>query len=136
MKRRIVAAAVALVGLALAGQASAKDPVYLGCSTASGNGFKATIRPSTCFLDWDPKENGFGLSLAEAITLRKMHWSSWGGPTASARAVFRVKTYEPYTAVRVYASRRVHCEAGAYVYTRVRVSFPNGRKHTWQTPGC
>jgi hypothetical protein len=132
----VIAVAVA-VTVALAGPASAKDPVYLGCSTATGNGFKATKKPSFCFLDWDPSpEAEFGLSLAEAISLHKTRWTSWGGPTASARAQTRVKDYDPWTHVRVYASRRVHCEAGAYVYTRVRVTFPQGQRHTWKTPGC
>ena len=76
------------------------------------------------------------LPLSEAITLRRLSWSNWGGSSAYARGVFRVKRNEPYTRVKVRAYRRVHVCTGAATYTRVRVTFPSGRTHTWRTPGC
>ena len=129
---RLVCGLAALVSIVAA--APARAETQIGCSTSTG-GFVAKVRPNACFLDWDPSGSGYGLPLAEAIYLRRIRWSSWGSSTATARAVFRTKLDDPYTRVKVRAYGIVRCEAGARVYTRIRVAFPGGH-HTRRTPGC
>ena len=94
----------------------------------------AEIKPTDCFLGWP------NLSLAEAVGLRRIRWSSWGVPRAFATARTRTKTYDPWTYVKVRASRRRRASESDFsssrdlFYTRVRVAFPNGHVHTWRTP--
>lgn len=145
MYRRILIVAV-LALMAVASFVAQSDASVVGtgktvmvCGGASD--FAITAKPRTCFLDWP------NLSLAEAMTLHRTHWRHWGHRTATAKAVYKVKTYDPWTKVRVKVSGRHHCaHAGYFVYTRVRVRFAHGydRKghlhspyyHTWKTPGC
>jgi hypothetical protein len=110
----------------------------LGASTPAraatniGCGYRAelvvTAKPRDCFLDWP------NLPLAEAVHLRRVVWTSWGGPVATGRALVRTKVYDPWTHVRVRAFTRRAC-ATTRLYTRVRVDF--GRtSSTWRMPGC
>jgi len=123
-----VVASAALAG-ACAGSANARPSfTYLGCGGRYE--YSVTARPAECFLDWPD------LSLAKAIDLRRIRWSRWGGPVATARAAFRTKTYDPYEAVGVRALRRRRCRDGILLYTRVRVSFRHRRARTWRTPTC
>lgn len=112
-------------------------PNNIGCSKPAG-GFKFVAKPSTCFLDWDASNPDEGLSLSEAVTLRRIKWSSWSA-TARGTAVVRIKRNEPWIKAKVYAYKPQTCSGGDYrpfkVYTRVRVTFPQAQ-HTWQTPGC
>jgi hypothetical protein len=106
---------------------AATGPTVVVCGYESD--FDASAHPADCFLDWP------NLSLAEAVGLRKITWKGWGSPTATAHARTRVKTYDPWTYVRVRASGRQQCD-GYRLYTRIRVTFPRGYRHTWSTPGC
>ncbi len=121
----------ALVALAvMAPQATAvahPRATLIGCGWHGAVAFSPA--PRSCFLDWP------NLSLAKAVTLRRIHWRYWGHREATARAVFRIKTYDPWTHVRVRASRRRRCH-DAELYTRVRVWFPNGYVHTWRVAPC
>lgn len=122
------AAAAGLVAAAIALGASAPA----GAATNIGCGYRAalvvTAKPRDCFLDWP------NLSLAEAVHLRRVKWTSWGGPAATGRAVFRVKTYDPWQPVTIRAFARRAC-ATTRLYTRVRVDFGHTTS-TWRTPGC
>jgi hypothetical protein len=75
--------------------------------TRVGCGYVGSVdvleRPRTCFLDYPP------LSLAEAVTLHRATWRNWGRLVATGRALTRVKTYDPWTHVRMRASGRRTC---------------------------
>jgi hypothetical protein len=118
---------VALAAVALLTPVAQADATtYLGCGYTSDFSFDA--KPSACFLDWP------NLSLAGAVSLRRIKWSSWGGRAATARAVFHSKDFEPWHRARVRASGRRIC-GGIRLYTMVRVSS-GGVVHTWRTAPC
>jgi hypothetical protein len=139
--KKLVALVPLAAALAFAGSADAATlPNKLGCSTETetGSGVKMMSRPSYCFLDWDPANpEGMGLPLAAAIGLHDIKWSSWG-VTARGTSRFRVKNNDPWTSVKLYAYKRATCDSPSAfrAYGRVRVTFPGGRTHTWEMPGC
>jgi hypothetical protein len=126
--RKLIVIAVCALSALLVAPARAAAETDLGCGNRTD--LQVTVKPRTCFLNWPD------VSLAESVTLRQIVWHNWGRSTATARAVFRVKTNEPFTRVTARAFRRRQCGAEAYLYTRVQVRFPGGRAHTWRTPNC
>lgn len=126
-----VVASLALTAAVVA-PASASAATRLGCGNQ--HDLAAKVKPRERFLGWPD------LSLAESVWPRRIKWTSWGGPRATATARMRTKTYDPWTYVRVRASRRRRASATDFsnsrgpFYTRVRISFPSGYVHTWRTP--
>jgi hypothetical protein len=101
------------------GPASASAATRLGCGHQYD--LTAKAKPRDCFLGWPD------LSLAESVHLRRIHWKSWGGPRETATARMRTKTYDPWTYVRLGASRRRRASPTDFstsrdlFYTRVRL---------------
>ncbi|MCU1500607.1 MAG: hypothetical protein JWM47_4560 [Acidimicrobiales bacterium] len=128
--RTLVLAGILLSTL-FAAPTVASAETLLGCG--SRQNFSVTEHPRTCFLDWPD------LPLAGAINLQRIHWHSWGGSVAPGRAVWRTKTYDPWSHVTILAYRRRSCGTGA-LYTRVRVTGTdtNGKRwsHSWRTMHC
>lgn len=135
-KCAVLVALALVVVLAFGAAAGASTTGYpagstvLQCTNGAGDVLVPRVRPYECFLDYGGQ--GVFLPLAGAAHLHRIHWNGWGGPTARATAVLRVKTNEPWTRVRVMAFRRVG-DGDLYFYNRVRLTFPGGRSHVWRT---
>jgi hypothetical protein len=134
MRRRLAPLILAVVAASLI--PATADAQKRSTQTVIGCGYRGAVKaiahPRDCFLGWP------NLSLAEAVGLRHITWSTWGSGAASGRAVVRQKTYDPWTPVVVRAGGRRSCgPAGPFVYTSVRVTFSSrGVVHTWKTPTC
>lgn len=104
---------------------------YIGCG--SRDDLTVVLRPARCYLAWP------NLSNAAAMYPQHIHWRSWGGQVAPGRALWRYKTTDPWTHLRVWAYARQRCGAGR-LYTRVRVKgYVDGRWQLlgrWPTPRC
>jgi hypothetical protein len=123
---------------ALAIPATADASTFIGKREFTGSGTLTypTQRPS--FLP----VLGPTRSSADSISLRRVRWSGWGGDAAYATARTRVKTYDPWTYVRVRAYRPRSCpsnppwtDRSTRFYTRVRVTAASW-SHTWKAPTC
>ena len=129
---KLTIAATAAVLLASAAPAGAKT--YVGAPLELGQyDLVALERPKTLLLG--PP----GGSLAEMMLVRRVRWSSWGSPNATARGVHKTKDYDPWASVRLRAYGRRTCAAGQpgefKLYTRVKTTA-YGHTTTWKMPSC
>jgi hypothetical protein len=125
MKRLIISITVALallapVPLVQAYPAQSAADTVLICGVSPNP--KYEVKPRSCLLGWNAG------TAAGTITLKHIHWSTWGSSTARGTALSRVRYYEPWSRARVRVSR-LRCEWGHDApcgYTRVRVSVYAG----------
>ena len=111
---KLTIAATAAVLLASAAPAGAKT--YVGAPLELGQyDLVALERPKTLLLG--PP----GGSLAEMMLVRRVRWSSWGSPNATARGVHKTKDYDPWASVRRSRSR-----SPAITRARLRQMAPHG----------
>jgi len=98
---------------------------YITCSSNASP--RVSARPRECFVDFP------SLALSGAIDLHNIHWQTWGGRSASARALIRDGGAWRRVDARAFARQR--CGPGLYSYTEIRVGLPSGA-HTWSLEGC
>ena len=119
------------LALVFAAPAAAEKRTYLLCANAKATERHRAFEPRRC--------NTLGPTepFASAVNLARLRWNSWGGWTATARAVERgFHLPAARVPVRVYAYRRRPGCNGDRVYTRLRVSSRYGRKVVRQPADC